>query len=172
MNKILLILSFLYSINCFSQDKIAQYGKITENGFYSAYISKTGDVINEGDTLVVGKPGGEFGFINILQGGQRVAPWLSGKKIKITQIKSYGTDKRGYTLLVQFKGYGLIPVYIDYDNALQSGEISNPKAKMTREQAIAKLKDAKELLDLQIISQAKYDSIKTRLSPIVMSKEK
>lgn len=167
MKAFLLIINLLFSINCMAQDQVAEYGKVTGNGFYTAYVSKTGDIIHEGDTLVIGKPGGEFGFFYITQGGQRVQNWLSSKKVVITQIKSYGTKKRGYTLWAQFKGYGLIPVFIDYDNALQTGEIINPKAHMTREQAIAKLKESKELLDLQMITQSKYDSLKTKLAPII-----
>ena len=173
---ILLLISILsVSLNCMAQyesenkdkSQIAEYGKITGNAFYSAYVSKTGDIIHEGDTLIIGKPNGEFGFTYIQQGGMRVANKLAGKQAVITQIKSYGTKKRGYTLFVQFKGWGLAPVFIDYDNALQTGEIMNPKGRMTREQAIAKLKESKELLDLQMITQAKYDSLKTKLAPII-----
>jgi len=169
MKAFLLIICALFAINCLAQDQIAEYGKITGNGFYSAYVSKTGDIIHEGDTLVIGKPGGEFGFLNIQQGGQRIAVWMAGKKVKISQIKSYGTSKRGYTLFVQFKGFGLLPVFIDYDNALQTGEIINPNGRMTREQAIAKLKESKELLDLQMMTQSKYDSLKNKLAPIIQA---
>lgn len=164
MKKIFTIILLLIASSIFAQ--IAEYGKITGNEFYSSYIPKTGDRINVGDTLVIGKPLGEFGFTHITQGGQRVGNFMAGKKVVITQIKSYGKEKRGYTLWVQFKGFG-IPVFIDYDNALETGEIINPKARLTREQALLKLKDAKELLDLQIISQQQYDSIKNVLSQLI-----
>jgi hypothetical protein len=55
----------------------------------------------------------------------------------------------------------------DFEKALSLGEIVNPNAKMTREQAIAKLKEAKDLLDLGIYSQFKYDSLKTVLTAII-----
>ncbi|KKQ22321.1 MAG: hypothetical protein US35_C0012G0019 [Parcubacteria group bacterium GW2011_GWA2_37_10] len=40
------------------------------------------------------------------------------------------------------------------------GEIINPRAEMTRDQALEKLKEAKQLLDLQMMTQEKYDSLK------------
>ena len=43
----------------------------------------------------------------------------------------------------------------------------NPNAVMTKEQAIEKLKQMKDLLDLGVISQAKYDSAKAALTPII-----
>lgn len=38
---------------------------------------------------------------------------------------------------------------------------------ITREEAIAKLKESKDLLDLEMISQEEYDKIKTDLTPII-----
>jgi hypothetical protein len=53
------------------------------------------------------------------------------------------------------------------DDALETGEVINPNAPMTREQAIAKLKESKELLDLEMMTQAEYDAIKEKLAPII-----
>ncbi len=41
---------------------------------------------------------------------------------------------------------------------------------MTRDEAIAKLKEAKELLDLEMMSQEDYDALRKELSPIIMNK--
>ena len=38
----------------------------------------------------------------------------------------------------------------------------------SREEAIAKLKEAKDLLDLEMMSQEEYDKIKAELTPIIM----
>ena len=38
---------------------------------------------------------------------------------------------------------------------------------MNRSQAIAKLKESKELLDLEMISQEEYNAIKEELAPII-----
>lgn len=149
------------------RSQTAQFGKISGNAQYESYIPKTSDQINVGDTIQLGKPSGEFGFIYITQGGERVKATLAGNKVKITQIKSYGTKKAGYKLWVQFKGYGLVPVFVDYDTALETGEIVNPRARMTREQAISKLKEAKDLLDLKMMTEAEYDSLKNQLAPLI-----
>ena len=55
----------------------------------------------------------------------------------------------------------------DLDNAFSFGEILIGNIKMTREQAIAKLKESKELLDLELLSQEEYDEIKMELTPII-----
>jgi hypothetical protein len=39
---------------------------------------------------------------------------------------------------------------------------------MTKEEAIAKLKETKELLDLGMIKQEDYDKLKLELTPIIM----
>jgi hypothetical protein len=58
----------------------------------------------------------------------------------------------------------------DIDKALSSGEIINPKAPMTRSQAIAKLKEAKELFDIEMMSREEFDALKKELSPIIRGK--
>ena len=52
--------------------------------------------------------------------------------------------------------------------SLSSGEIINPDAPMTKNQAIAKLKEGKELLELEIISQDEYDALKKELTPMII----
>jgi len=58
---------------------------------------------------------------------------------------------------------------IDLELALSTGEVVNPNQKMTREQAIVKLKESKDLLDLGLLSQEEYDKIKSELTPIIMN---
>lgn len=41
---------------------------------------------------------------------------------------------------------------------------------MTRDEAIAKLKESKDLFDLGLIKQDDYDKLKTELTPIIMTK--
>ena len=43
---------------------------------------------------------------------------------------------------------------------------------MTKEEAIAKLKETKELLDLGMIKQEDYDKLKLELTPIIMKQQK
>jgi hypothetical protein len=54
------------------------------------------------------------------------------------------------------------------DKALGLGEIINPKEPLSREAAILKLKESKELLDLELISKEDYEKIKLELGVIIM----
>lgn len=51
--------------------------------------------------------------------------------------------------------------------------VNNQEAKspvMTREQAIAKLKEAKDLVEIEMMTQEEYDKLKAELAPIIMNK--
>jgi hypothetical protein len=56
---------------------------------------------------------------------------------------------------------------LDLAFALQYGELINPNAAMTSEQALAELKKAKDKLDLGLITQQQFDSLKVVLSKII-----
>lgn len=124
MKKFTLIATFIFTaLLCSAQ--VAKYDHVTGNQKYTEYVTKTGESIYVGDTLKIGKPAGGATFVNIVQGTVPIKAFMAGKKVVISQIKSYGKEKQGYTLWVQFKGFG-IPVFIDYDNALDAGEIISP----------------------------------------------
>jgi len=166
MKKITLILIMSFSIG-FAQT--AEYGKLIKKSNYKNYITKNNDTLKVGDTLTIGIPTSDLGFTYISQGGQRVSNMLSEKKVIIDKLKTYGNKTNGYKMYAHFKGYGLIPVLIDYETAMELGEIKNSNAKLTREQAIAKLKEAKDLLDLEMISKEEYEKLKSELKPIIMN---
>ena len=42
---------------------------------------------------------------------------------------------------------------------------------LAREQAIIKLKEAKDLVDLGMMSQVEFDELKSKLTPIIIKKE-
>ncbi len=164
--KILTLFIFFSITITYSQT--AEYGKLTSKSDYEIYLTKTGDTLKVGDTLTIGIPTSDLGFTFISQGGQRVSNTLSDKKVIVDKLKTYGTKKSGYKMYAHFKGYGLIPVLIDYDSALELGEIKNSKIKLTKEQAISKLKEAKELLDLEVITQEDYDILKSELTLLIL----
>ncbi|NRT15760.1 hypothetical protein HNP99_002120 [Flavobacterium sp. 28A] len=165
MRKITLFMLFSLSI---SYSQTAEYGKLTNKSEYQIYLSKTNDTLKVGDTLTIGIPTSDLGFTYISQNGQRVSNTLSDKKVIVDKLKTYGTKGSGYKMYAQFKGYGLMPVLIDYDTALELGEIKNIKSKLTKEQAITKLKEAKELFDLGVITQAGYEKLKVELTPFIL----
>ena len=56
------------------------------------------------------------------------------------------------------------------DASLDNGELINPNAPLTREEAIAKLKEAKDLMDLGMMSQEEFETLRKELTPIIMNK--
>lgn len=160
-------LLFILSIT-FTYSQTARYNNLNKKSTYKLYITKAGDSLKIGDTLTIGVPTSDLGFTYISQGGERVAHRLSDKKVIINKLKTYGEIKNGFKMYIHFKGYGLLPVLIDYETALTLGEIKNSNAKITREKAINKLEEARKLLDLEVINRAEYDKIKTELTPIII----
>jgi hypothetical protein len=144
----------------------ARYNQV-EKGEYQSYISKHGDTINAGQQLTLGIPSTDYGFRFISQGGERVANFLSGKTVFIDKLKAWGNRRQGYKIYAHFSGYGMLPVLIDYDSAVETGEVLNPNF-ISREQAISKLREAKELFDLEIISQEDYEKQKQKYTPIIL----
>ena len=55
----------------------------------------------------------------------------------------------------------------DVENALTYGEIKLLNAPLSRDEAISKLKEAKELFDLDIITIQEYQKIKAKMSPLI-----
>ena len=57
---------------------------------------------------------------------------------------------------------------INFDKALASGEIVNPNKPMSREEAIKKLKESQDLMQLGLISKQEYDKLKDELTQIIL----
>lgn len=172
MKHTLLFLFTVLTVNfSFAQNtkpiKNLEYGKVTKLGFYDSYLSKNGDLIKIGDSLQIGKASNFDKFVHITQDNLPMHASHTGKKVVINNIETYGHKKTGYLVFFKFKGFGLIPLYVNYEAALEAGEIKLIGAKMTRAEAIEKLKKQKELLDLEIITQEEYNKLKEELAPII-----
>jgi hypothetical protein len=116
------ILLLLISFPIFAQKAI--YNKTKEKGEFIEYQTKSGDLVKIGDTITIGFPlGQEFTFLT--QGDLHVASFLSNSKVVVKKIKSVGNQTRGFKTYMLFGGYGA-SVYIDYESALETGEIKNP----------------------------------------------
>ncbi len=59
---------------------------------------------------------------------------------------------------------------LDIERALSSGEIINPNARLSREEAIKKLKESKDLMELGFLSKEEYEQLKEKLTPIILDK--
>ena len=162
------------------------------------YITRAGDKIIIGDTLVIGKPSNSN---NITQGSVAIGQainnhsyiYLGTTAAALTGTLMMGNDgmlndrvfvvgisagriskKNDYEIYLELNKVGggrFLGVKklarVLFEKAMESGEIINSNAKMTRSEAIRKLKEAKELYDLEMMSSDEYDALKNQLSPII-----
>ena len=59
---------------------------------------------------------------------------------------------------------------VDIEKALASGEIVNTNAPLSKEEAIKKLKESKDLMELNLLSKVEYEKLKEKLTPIILDK--
>lgn len=152
---------------CFGQD-MAEYGKLNLVKNYKSYKSKNGTILNSGDTLHIGIPAGDrFKFIT--QGQGNLPSWFASSTIVIKRFKVVNQGEgTGNILYATFKSYPSM-VWINYELALEVGEIYNPHGPPSKFSAFKELEEQKRLLDLELITQSEYDKIKAELAPIILS---
>ena len=59
---------------------------------------------------------------------------------------------------------------LDIEKALFSAEIINYNAPLSKEEAIRKLKESKDLMELDFLSKEEYEKLKEKLTPIILEK--
>jgi hypothetical protein len=157
----------------------------------SEFILNDGSVIKIGSELIIGKPRNPLslnydnirvGYVTLtseiispsvpLQGNYEGNPVIvetmkvyHRKATKASELQIYIFAYNDSQTSLTGDKYRTIT---DLEYAISGGEIVNPNAAMTREQAIAKLKESKDLLDLGLLTQDGYDKIKAELTPIIM----
>ena len=133
--------------------------------------------------ITYGKPGGFGKVLFAMQGHALSSPDISmqGEKVILVNMKVLhkgGIKKPLQTLLTlgeinghAFGAYKYMAVS-NADLAIEQGEIVTSNTPITRKQAIIKLKEAKDLLDLDIITRSEYDEMKKRLTPVIKNQKK
>jgi len=71
--------------------------------------------------------------------------------------------------LVSAIGNSSVRTITDIDKALSSDEIVNDNKPLSRSEAILKLKESKDLLDIGLMSESDYNILKDKLTPIIMN---
>lgn len=163
----------MQSSNVFSQE--LKYSDLISDerpkGDFVSYLSKGGAVYKVGDRLKIGVPSSDktFTFIKVVNALLQVFPLDASGSGKEAEIKSFivqGTKRSGYTVLVRCKGSTVIDNYnIQLENAIETGEIK--PFGMTSDEALSELKKAKDKLELDLITQAKYDSLKIEFTKYI-----
>ncbi len=170
---LLFFAAVLVSPNLFSQE--LKYSDLSNSdkpkGGFTSYVSKNGAVYKIGDRLRIGVPSSNktFAFIQVVNVLLQVFPLSASGSGQEAQIKSFiiqGTKRSGYSVLVRSKGSTAIDNYnIQLENAIETGEIKS--FGMTSDEALSELKKAKDKLDLGLINQAKYDSLKLEFTKYI-----
>ena len=142
----------------------------SSNGKFTSYVSKDGAIYKVGDTLILGVPSSNKIFAFITQGeimnafsktSTDVTVKCAGDKAVILKFWVVGTKRVGYKLEVRTKSISAYRYSIQLENAIASGEIKS--FGMTSDEALAEMKKDKDKLELGLITQQKYDSLKNVL---------
>ncbi len=132
-------------------------------------------------TIIMGRPAG-FGNIMNAMGGEsadNASADMQGEIVVIAEMKvsHKGSRKKPLALTVLLgepngRAFGINKYMsvVDYEKSVLAGEIKSLNAPLTRAEAIAKLKESKELMDLGLLDEAEYEKIKQELTPIIMNK--
>ena len=169
MKNILYILFALLTIGMVNAQTATHDEVISKKkkGKFQTYVTAKGEHFSVGDTITLGVAFRNENYDFIQQNaGISYYPLPNtgaGSELRIKKIKTWGKSVLVHTTKPKGYVYGLI--IINFESAVANGEIVSEK--MDRKQAIVKLKESKDLLDLEIISQQEYDKIKSELAPII-----
>lgn len=189
--------SAIFALLCFlhmgllAQDSLSyedlKSGKLDLSQGYEieVYMSESGTVFRKNDALTIQKASGatdNFSTIfmgNYSYGGgilSRPTPITNGWSMSVgtvTDIKIFRAGRRGpfqaaiYLQTDLFSGRAGQVTVLDIDRAETLGEVKSENALLTREEAIMKLKELKDLLDLGLISEEEYNEALEKYRPII-----
>lgn len=172
MKKIFLILSVAIATTTFAQTLTYEQAVNSTDPknellkSYEAYTASDGHTYAVGDDITIGVPSSNktCAFLTselaMFAGGPTgVAASWSGYKMKIKSIGIDRNKKRGATVAMRCYLAGLGGILVKFENALAAGEIVSEG--MTRDKALEEIKKAKDMLELELITQHEFDSIKT-----------
>ena len=176
------------------------YRKISNGTTIGTYIYEDGYTVSIGNKFILNEPSdsnltnnseyalnssgsayssifvGEFSTGNsILMGVPTNYPISKDLEVEITKIKLMHAGGRKKPVVPIFifgrNSRKVLGTVFDIKGSLKLNEIIDPNAPMTRVEAISILKESKELLDLEMMTQEEYDKLKNELSPIIRKTE-
>ncbi|MCI7556949.1 MAG: SHOCT domain-containing protein [Bacteroidales bacterium] len=171
------MLAFSQTTVTFEQIKSSTDPKHDFNKEYDAYVASDGHTYAVGDEFTLGVPSSnksfaymtsELAMASAILGGGPVAyvgaQW-GGYKVQIRKIKVERNKNRGAMVSMRCYLAGLGGILIQFENALNSGEIVG--LGMSSDKALEELKKAKDMLDLELITQEEYDAKKEELKQYI-----
>jgi hypothetical protein len=132
--------------------------------------------------IKMGRPAG-FGSIMTAMGGEAqimASNSFKNTKVVVNEMKAYhrGSKKKPlYVIMVlgeiNGRAFGVNKYLsvMDTELALESGEVLLKNRKMTRDEAISKLKEAKELMEIDMMTKEEFEKLKIKLAPIIRKKD-
>jgi hypothetical protein len=130
----------------------------------------------------MGRPAGFGSIMSAMNGDAQIMAdnSLKNTTVIVNELKTYHRGSKNKPLYVVMvlgeingRAFGINKYLsvMDTELALESHEVLLKNSKMTREEAIAKLKEAKELLDIDMMKKEDFEKLKIELTPIIMNKE-
>ena len=131
--------------------------------------------------IQMGRPAGFGNIITSLAGEDQIKASINLKNTKtiVKEIRAYhrGSKKKPLYVVVILgeingRAFGINKYLsvMDAELAIETSEILLKNRKMTREEAILKLKEAKELVEIEMMTKKEFENLKTKLRPIIMKK--
>lgn len=168
------LLLLVFAVPAFAQqmsyDELMELDK-KPKGTFNSYISKEGMIYNTGQRLRIGRPssGQTFSFVSELAVLGALSPasvQSTNVETEIINFRASGNKRTGLKIWMKSKtGTGLLNYIIDFENAIDSGELIGWG--MSSDQALSELKKAKEKLDLELITKEQYEAKKKELSVFI-----
>jgi hypothetical protein len=178
MKKKFLVLVFALVFN-FSNAQQVTFKQVSEStkrirGKITSYVTSMGDTINIGDKVKFGNPSNaNNSFVYISEFMPLSTPTLAsiraqGWDSEVLKMRISGSKRKGYKVAFTSKTEDGFTRYLyNYETALTVGEIVTDR--LSRLEAIAKLKESKDLLDLGMVTKEEFNRLRKELTPIIMS---
>ena len=100
--------------------------------------------------------------------GYNIQIWNNKKETALFVSLQLKLVENNETILASVSSKLMQITVLDIDKALSEGEIVNSNPTLTRSEAIQKLKESKDLMDLGMLSEDEYNNLKDELTPIIM----
>lgn len=124
--KIILLLLIVVGQQVWAQNKKVKsvsHDALTKAGTFTEYVSRSGATVKVGDSLQINNPSNFERYMYITQNDAYLRADNMNKKLKLKAINVSGDDKKGYTVFFTCKGLGATPVFVRYEDAVQTNEI-------------------------------------------------
>lgn len=165
---LILLTAFAFS-QTVTEKEISESIKRPKSDF-TEYIASNGESFKIGQTVTINQPSGNsntFQYISREIGLQvyETSTDANNTETELLKFRVFGTKKSGWKVALILKSGDAWRYVVETEQALTYKELKS--SVLSREEAIAKLKEAKDLLDLDLMTQEEYDALRKKLTPII-----